>query len=207
MSKLKAFMAAATMIVLPLAYTTAQTPAASLAKQHATPATVQTAPAAMESDTIAASPEVVETTQYTQVLIVQDPNWRDEPEGTEENDGDSTQAALNPYENEPAPFHIAMVEKKPSFPGGEQAMYLWLSENMVYPAEATEQGISGRVVVQFIVERDGTITNVQVVRPRHQALNREALRLVESMPRWEPAEINGKPVRVSYILPVTFRLQ
>lgn len=108
---------------------------------------------------------------------------------------------------EEAPVSIAMVEQKPSFPGGEAAMYQWLSSNIQYPAVASEEGIQGRVVVEFVVGKDGSITNVKVLRPRHPALDKEAVRVVKSMPKWVPGRNNGQPVKVTYTLPVTFKLQ
>ena len=101
----------------------------------------------------------------------------------------------------------AMVEQKPEFNGGEAAMYKWLSENIVYPSAASEQGVQGRVVVEFVVGKDGSITNVRVLRPRHPALDKEAVRVVKAMPKWIPGRNNGQPVKVTYTLPVTFKLQ
>jgi protein TonB len=105
------------------------------------------------------------------------------------------------------PVSIAMVEQKPAFPGGEAAMYKWLSDNMNYPAAAAEEGVSGKVTVQFIVEKDGSITNVHVVRGKHPALDAEAKRVVSKMPKWTPGRNNGQPVRVTYNLPVNFQLK
>lgn len=108
---------------------------------------------------------------------------------------------------EDEPVSIAMVEQKPEFPGGEAAMYKWLRDNIVYPSAASEEGVQGRVVVEFVVGKDGSITNVRVVRPRHPALDKEALRVVKAMPNWVPGRNNGQPVKVTYTLPVTFKLQ
>jgi protein TonB len=105
------------------------------------------------------------------------------------------------------PVNVAMVEQKPSFPGGDAAMMKWLGENISYPAAASEEGVEGRVTVQFIVEKDGTVSNVIVVRGKHPALDAEAVRVVKKMPKWTPGRNNGQPVRVTYNLPVTFRLQ
>jgi protein TonB len=105
------------------------------------------------------------------------------------------------------PVNVAMVEQKPSFPGGDAAMMKWLGENISYPAAASEEGVEGRVTVQFIVEKDGSVTNVIVVRGKHPALDAEAVRVVKKMPKWTPGRNNGQPVRVTYNLPVTFRLQ
>ena len=112
-----------------------------------------------------------------------------------------------PKVEEEQPMNIAMVEQKPEFNGGEAAMYKWLSENIVYPSAASEQGVQGRVVVGFVVGKDGSITNVRVLRPRHPALDKEAVRVVKAMPKWIPGRNNGQPVKVTYTLPVTFKLQ
>lgn len=107
---------------------------------------------------------------------------------------------------EEGPLSVAMVEQKPSFPGGESAMYKWLKDNIIYPAAASEEGVQGKVTVQFIVEKDGSITHVQVVRGKHPALDAEAARVIRKMPRWTPGRNNGQPVRVTYHLPVQFKL-
>ncbi len=107
---------------------------------------------------------------------------------------------------EEGPLSVAMVEQKPSFPGGESAMYKWLHDNIIYPAAASEEGVQGKVTVQFIVEKDGSITHVQVVRGKHPALDAEAARVIRKMPRWTPGRNNGQPVRVTYHLPVQFKL-
>lgn len=117
------------------------------------------------------------------------------------------QVIAEPVVQDEQPMNIAMVEQKPSFPGGEAAMYTWLSSNIVYPPAASEEGVSGRVVVEFVVDKDGSITKARVVRPRHPALDREALRVINAMPKWVPGRNNGQPVKVTYTLPVTFRLQ
>lgn len=117
------------------------------------------------------------------------------------------QVIAEPVVVDDEPVSIAMVEQKPSFPGGEAAMYQWLSNNIVYPPAASEEGIQGRVVVEFVVGKDGSITNARVVRPRHPALDKEALRVIKAMPNWIPGRNNGQPVKVTYTLPVTFKLQ
>lgn len=111
-----------------------------------------------------------------------------------------------PVVEEEQPLNIAMVEQKPEFNGGEAAMYKWLSDNIVYPTIAAEEGVSGRVVVEFVVGKDGSISDVRVVRPRHPALDKEAVRVVKSMPAWIPGRNNGQPVKVTYTLPVNFKL-
>lgn len=117
------------------------------------------------------------------------------------------QVIEQPKVEEEQPMSIAMVEQKPQFPGGEAEMYKWLSANIVYPPAAAEEGVSGRVVVEFVVGKDGSITNVKVLRQRHPALDKEAVRVVKAMPKWIPGRNNGQPVKVTYTLPVTFKLQ
>lgn len=100
-----------------------------------------------------------------------------------------------------------VVEQMPSFPGGPSALMQYLSSNIKYPVVAQENGVQGRVVVSFVVERDGSITDVQVARSVDPSLDREAQRVVRNMPRWIPGKQNGQAVRVKYNVPVAFRLQ
>lgn len=100
-----------------------------------------------------------------------------------------------------------VVEQMPSFPGGPSALMEWLSNNVKYPVVAQENGVQGRVVVSFVVERDGSITDVKVVRGVDPSLDREASRVVRAMPRWIPGKQNGSAVRVKYNVPVAFRLK
>ena len=100
-----------------------------------------------------------------------------------------------------------VVEQMPSFPGGPSALMQYLSSNIKYPVVAQENGVQGRVVVSFVVERDGSITDVQVARSVDPSLDREAQRVGRNMPRWIPGKQNGQAVRVKYNVPVAFRLQ
>ncbi|MCK8623756.1 M56 family metallopeptidase [Prevotella sp. E13-27] len=99
-----------------------------------------------------------------------------------------------------------VVEQMPLFPGGQVELMKYLSANVKYPVEASKNGIQGRVIVQFVVEKDGTISNVKVVNNADEQLKEEAIRVVKTMPKWVPGKQNGKEVRVKYTLPVTFRL-
>ena len=99
-----------------------------------------------------------------------------------------------------------VVEVMPQFPGGQIAMMKYIMENMKYPEQAMKEGIQGRVTVRFIVEKDGSISDVKPVLSVHPLLNKEAVRVVESMPKWTPGKQNGKPVRVRFNLPVMFKL-
>ena len=100
-----------------------------------------------------------------------------------------------------------VVEEMPSFPGGNGALMSYLSSNTQYPVVAQENGVQGRVIVSFVVERDGSISDVKVARSVDPSLDREAQRVVKSMPRWKPGKQNGSAVRVKYTVPVVFRLQ
>lgn len=94
----------------------------------------------------------------------------------------------------------------PEFPGGLQEMYKFLSQQIVYPTEAIDNNIQGKVYVQFIVERNGRITEVTVVKGVHKVLDSEAVRVISSMPKWKPGKYNGKVVRVRYTIPINFTL-
>ena len=98
-----------------------------------------------------------------------------------------------------------VVEQMPSFPGGDAALMSFIANNIRFPAVCED--IQGRVVCSFIVERDGSISDVKVVKGVDPALDQEAKRVLKSMPRWNPGKQNGQPVRVKYTVPVTFRVQ
>ena len=100
-----------------------------------------------------------------------------------------------------------VVEQMPSFPGGNTALMKFLNENIHYPVVAQENGVQGRVVVSFVVKRDGHITDVQIGRSVDPSLDKEAQRVVKSMPKWIPGKQNGSAVRVKFNVPVSFRLQ
>ena len=101
-----------------------------------------------------------------------------------------------------------IVEKMPEFPGGQQALFKYLSENVKYPVIAQENGIQGRVICQFTVNKDGSIVDVEVVRTGGDAsLDKEAVRVIKSMPKWTPGKQRGQAVRVKYTVPVNFKLQ
>lgn len=183
-----------------------------------------------EPEEVVAPEEVANQQRITELLIVEDDKLEEEKQvkNTEEvmeneaaagalditegtNDLNKTiikdEVIAEPKVEDEQPMNIAMVEQKPEFPGGEAAMYKYLGDNIVYPSAASEEGIQGRVVVEFVVGKDGSITNVKVVRPRHPALDKEAVRVIKSMPKWIPGRNNGQPVKVTYTLPVTFKLQ
>ena len=183
-----------------------------------------------EPEEVVAPEEVANQQRVTDLLIVEDDKLEDDKQVKNQEDvleNEAQAGALDitegtndlnkitikeeviaaPKVEEEQPMNIAMVEQKPEFNGGEAAMYKWLSENIVYPSAASEQGVQGRVVVEFVVGKDGSITNVRVLRPRPPALDKEAVRVVKAMPKWIPGRNNGQPVKVTYTLPVTFKLQ
>ena len=100
-----------------------------------------------------------------------------------------------------------VVENMPDFPGGQAALMQYLAKNIKYPTIAQENGTQGRVIVQFVVNRDGSIVDAKVVRSVDPYLDKEALRVINTMPKWKPGMQRGKPVRVKFTVPVMFRLQ
>jgi len=106
-----------------------------------------------------------------------------------------------------AVYSMAAIEQMPQFPGGDAALYQFIANNISYPADAQEEGVQGRVIVKFTVTKTGSITDVSVVRSRHPSLDREAIRVIKSMPRWIPGKQKGRPVNVVYSLPVSFSLK
>ena len=103
-------------------------------------------------------------------------------------------------------WDIYYIPPQPEFPGGQEALMEWIEQNKVYPQEAIDKGIEGRVIVKFTVEEDGTVTNGKIVRGVDPLLDKEALRLVSIMPKWKPGMNNGEVVRCFFTLPITFKL-
>jgi TonB family protein len=99
-----------------------------------------------------------------------------------------------------------MPDSLPEFRGGNKALLTWLSDNLRYPEEAVKERIQGRVMLSFLVEKDGSISDVIVVRSVAEPLDKEAVRLINTMPKWQPAMKDGEPVPCKYTLPITFRL-
>ncbi len=101
---------------------------------------------------------------------------------------------------------FTVVESMPSFPGGEEARIKYLNDNIKYPQMARESGIQGRVFVTFVVERDGSVTDVKVLRGIGGGCDEEAVRVIQNMPKWIPGKQRGKPVRVQFNMPILFKL-
>ncbi|MBQ9386680.1 MAG: energy transducer TonB [Bacteroidaceae bacterium] len=111
---------------------------------------------------------------------------------------------VEPEPEEEAPFMV--VEDMPEFPGGTAALLEYLRKNIKYPAICRENNIQGRVIVSFVVNKDGAIVDPEVVKSVNPSLDKEAVRVISNMPPWKPGKQRGKPVRVKYTVPVNFRL-
>lgn len=101
---------------------------------------------------------------------------------------------------------FTIVEQMPEFPGGMEALYQFLASNIKYPG-GPDDCVNGKVIVSFVIEKDGTVSDAKVVRKLHPAFDEEALRVVKLMPKWEPGRQDGKPVRVQFNLPINFSLK
>ena len=117
--------------------------------------------------------------------------------------GDIAIGAID-YDKPEKPFDV--VEQMPEFPGGQEALMQFLRQEVKYPKEAEEKGLQGRVVVRYIIEKDGSISEVEIAKSVNEYLDAEAIRVVNAMPKWKPGKQKGEPVRVKFTLPITFRL-
>ncbi len=150
--------------------------------------------------------------QVTQIKIVDDDVEVDDDLDIDVNANDDTEFEeyVPPEEEEEEVEEqpiFTVVESMPEFPGGRAALMKYLAEHIKYPPYAKEAGIQGRVFINFVVEKDGSITNVKVLRGIGGGCDEEAVRVVKNMPKWKPGMQRGKPVRVSFNLPVKFTLQ
>ncbi|MDR1182735.1 MAG: energy transducer TonB [Bacteroidales bacterium] len=103
---------------------------------------------------------------------------------------------------------FTVTEKMPEFPGGNEALLKYFQENLTYPEDARKEKIEARIIVQFIVEPDGSLTNIKIMREhQYESLNKEAIRIIENMPKWIPAKQRGKRVRCRFLQPITFKIQ
>ncbi|MCM1290445.1 MAG: energy transducer TonB [Prevotella sp.] len=179
--------------------------------------------------------EVLETVRETQIAIVEQVKEENKVRDTDTKQEDNTargmvtqegsddadkfkavKEAVVVKEPEPAPEPVkkaepeqifTAVEQQAQYPGGQGALMKYLSSNIRYPESAQQNDIQGRVIVKFVVEKDGSIGQAQVVKGVDRALDQEALRVVKKMPRWQPGKNNGVAVRSWFTLPVTFKLQ
>ncbi len=130
-------------------------------------------------------------------------------ENTESNSNTQIQAPVEiqqEEENEEV-VNFYVIENKPEFPlGGVEGLNKWIAQNVKYPEIAKENGVTGKVFIQFVIAKDGKVTNVEILRGVDPSLDKEALRVVKSMPAWKPGSQRGKPVKVSFQLPINFKL-
>lgn len=205
--------------------------AALLEQQEEAPEEEEVEQEKFEQPEIEVPEEVLATVQVTQIAIVDADKVKNEVMNMEEQMEDNTARGVVNQEgsddadkfkavqeqvvvkepepevkHEPEKIFVA-VEQPAEFPGGQAAMMKWLSNNIRYPESAQANGIHGRVVVKFVVEKDGSIGSPSIVKGVDRDLDQEALRVVKRMPKWQPGKNNGQPVRSYFNLPVTFRLQ
>jgi protein TonB len=117
---------------------------------------------------------------------------------------DPEQPTVVDLENNPLNFRV--VEELPEFPGGAVEFMKWLTKNLRYPPQAQQRGIQGKVVTQFIVNKDGSISNIEIVKSVEASLDREALRVLRMMPRWKAGQQDAKPCRTQVCIPIVFKL-
>ncbi len=174
--------------------------------------------------------EILNTVKVTELLIAKDEEVKAEDEiktqdelqetetafgSTDFDQGTDDRNVVREYKNEviveekkPEPEKVfTAVEQMPQFPGGDAALMKYLSNNINYPQVAMENGVQGRVVVQFVVTKNGTVGEVKVIRSVDRDLDKEAIRLCKSLPNFIPGKMNGQAVNVWYTLPITFKLQ
>lgn len=166
--------------------------------------------------------EILNQDKLTELIIVEDDNVKSSKEAQQteaassfDNGTEDLHVVGTPREEvvehpAPAANHDGVfesVEERPEFPGGEAALMRYLGNHITYPAAAWENDIQGRVMIRFVVRKDGSVGDVQVVRSVDPDLDNEAVRVVKSLPNFIPGKMNGHPVNVWYHLPITFRLQ
>lgn len=115
-------------------------------------------------------------------------------------------ATAQEEDNNDAEDVVQTPEKRPEFPGGTDALFKFLSSNLKYPSDAKKEDIQGRVICQFVVDKDGSVTDIQVLRSVYPSLDREAVRVISIMPKWEPGVQHGKKVKCKFTLPIVFKL-
>lgn len=126
-----------------------------------------------------------------------------EPDAERDN---ATQVQAVPVDNSGKTLDFRVVERLPEFPGGMVEFMKWLTKNLNYPVVARDQKIQGKVIVSFIINKDGGVSDAKVVRQVHPYLDREAMRVIRMMPKWKPGEDKGKPCRTMMVIPVVFAL-
>ena len=184
--------------------------------EDTTQAIVEEEMVAIEQETPPAPPEAPQIPVLSDVIDIVDDNIQIDDDMFMNLDDDDTEYEIADYkeeevveeevEEEAIPFMI--VETKPSFMGGDDTAFTkWVMSQIVYPEIAKENGISGRVVTQFTVEKDGSVTNVKVLRGVDEALDKEAVRVIKSSPKWSPGKQRDRAVKVTFTFPVIFQLR
>lgn len=161
-------------------------------------------------------PPKIETVEFTALEAVDEPVEEPPPTqeqltetvaATETQEGEKVDEAPPPVVESDEPVLFAAVEEKPTFPGGDAAFYKYLEKNVAYPEMEKEQGIKGKVWIDFLIDKNGAVTDVKVARGVSPGLDKEALRVIKAMPAWSPGKQNGRPVKVKYTLPINFSLR
>ncbi|MDA3819365.1 MAG: energy transducer TonB [Candidatus Delongbacteria bacterium] len=159
-------------------------------------------------------PEKKEEPEPEQVIeeltVVEDDEEESDIDIDSESDEDTQveidMSSFKDEEEEVEPIAFAVVEDKPEFPGGDAALMKFLSKHTKYPEIAKENGIQGKVYVQFVIDKNGNVTSVSIVRGVDPYLDKEAKRVVSQLPDWKPGQQRGQPVPVTYIVPINFKL-
>ena len=111
----------------------------------------------------------------------------------------------NAVQGKDAEYAVSELDSQPEFPNGNDGIVKYLSENIKYPKKALKNGITGKVFIQFVIDKTGKVTNVTAVRGVEKSLDKEAVRVIKSMPKWKPGIKDGQPVKVKYTIPINFK--
>lgn len=152
-----------------------------------------------EKSEIKEKPQLVASPEKTEKAAI--PSNEEKPQAAKVKED-----AISADDSNTLPFFGEIVSQMPSFPGGNGALMKYLKENVKYPDQCVNEKIEGRVIVGFVVNEDGSISDVEIKKSANPMLDKEALRVVSAMPKWVPGEENGKPVKTSYNIPITFKL-
>ena len=164
-------------------------------------------PSVQEAQPVESQPVEAQSAKPQEVAVKEQPRDSVAPFQEEKNQRVATTTPVKEPVKKPSGKDASATHEEPSFPGGDAACFKWIIDNIKYPAGAIEKGIEGRVIVQFLVTKDGKITNAEVTHSSDPLLDAEALRVIRSMPDWIPAKHNGQNIDMQFSLPLTFRLQ
>jgi protein TonB len=142
----------------------------------------------------------------TSAFWVSDVNAQETPNRQADTTEEKFEPVRQEVREEAGPRVYSVVEQMPEFPGGDSALYKYLSDNLVYPDSARVNGVSGKVFVHFIIDEKGKVVDAKVIKGIGWGCDEEALRLVRKMPDWKPGKQNGRPVQVRFTLPIRFQL-